>query len=423
MQTGLKVALAGAVLSLLVLEEARTEAQGGLWSALVPKLEGAEEHFVSPEGEPDNPGTRDVPWDLASALAGQQEVSPGDVIWVRSGTYKGKFEVKLVGREDAPIIARAYPGERATVLDSGIAVVEPASHVWLWGLEIAGSVPVEKRETGQSGSHPEDLPGTDGLNIYAGRGCKFINLIIHDNVKGGVGWWVGSTNSEIHGCLIYNNGWRAPDRGHGHCIYTQNKDGVKTISSCIMSVPYDGCYTLHAYGSSRAYVDNYVIEDNVAYEKGPFLVGGGRPSHNIRVVRSNLYNVGMRLGYGAENEECELRENVIAKGTLSIEKFKTVVREGNIENLPESKAIVIPNKYDPNRAHLVIFNGAKAREMSVPATSFLKPGDAFRIKHVRDFFGKPVLEGKCEGEAIKVPVEDEFAVFVLLREAKNPDES
>lgn len=420
MHTGLKVALASMVVSLLVLEEARTEAQAGLWSALVPKLEGVKEYFVSPEGKPNNSGTRDAPWDLTSALAGQQKVFPGDVIWVRSGTYKGKFEVKLAGKEGAPVIVRAYPGERATILDTGITVVEPASYVWLWDLEIAGSVPVEKRETRQTGSHPEDLPGTDGLNVYAERGCKFINLIIHDNVKGGVGWWVGSTDSEMHGCLIYNNGWRAPDRGHGHCIYTQNKDGVKTISSCIMSVPYDGCYTMHAYGSSRAYVDNYVIEDNVAHEKGPFLVGGGRPSHNIRVVRNYLYNVGMRLGYGAENEDCEVRDNVIARGALSIEKFKTVVREGNTEKLPESKAIVIPNKYDPNRAHLVVFNGAKASTVRVHVAQFLKPGAAFRIKHPRDFFGKPILEGKCEAEAIKLPVQDEFAVFVLLREVKGP---
>jgi len=38
------------------------------------------------------------------------------------------------------------------------------------------------------------------LSIYTGKACKFINLIIHDNVKGGVGWWVGSTDSEFHGC-------------------------------------------------------------------------------------------------------------------------------------------------------------------------------------------------------------------------------
>ena len=37
-------------------------------------------------------------------------------------------------------------------------------------------------------------------------------------------------------------------------------------------------YTLHAYGSKQAYVDNYVVRRNVCYNGGPFLIGGGRPA-------------------------------------------------------------------------------------------------------------------------------------------------
>jgi hypothetical protein len=420
MQSAVKVALAGMMVTLLLFREGLGEAEKVSWSALVPKVEGAREHFVSPRGAPGNPGTSQAPWDLASALAGRQEVSPGDIIWVRGGTYRGTFEVKLLGKEGAPVIVRTYHGERATVLDSGVAVVEPASYVWIWGLEIAGSIPPDKRETRQTGSNPSDLPGADGLNIYTGKGCKFINLVIHDNVKGGVGWWVGSTDSEMHGCLIYSNGWRAPDRGHGHCIYTQNQEGIKTISNCIMSVPHDGSYTMHAYGSSRAYVDNFLIEGNVAYEKGPFLVGGGRPSHNIRVLRNYLHGVSMRIGYGAENEDCEVRDNVIARGTLSIEKYRAIIKEGNMEGLPDRKAILIPNEYDPNRAHLIIFNGARAREVQVRVAPFLNPGDAFCLKNPKDFFGKPVLEGKCKQDEIKVPMPEEFAVFIVLKNEGEP---
>ncbi len=32
---------------------------------------------------------------------------------------------------------------------------------------------------------------------------------------------------------------------------------MKTISNCIMTCRYDGSYTMHAYGSERAYVNNY----------------------------------------------------------------------------------------------------------------------------------------------------------------------
>jgi hypothetical protein len=256
--------------------------------------------------------------------------------------------------------------------------------------------------------------------VHAGEGCKFINLYIHDNVKGGVSWWVGSRNSEMHGCIIHSNGWRAPDRGHGHCIYTQNREGVKVISGCILSVPHDGSYTLHAYGSSRAYVDHYLIRDNIAYEKGPFLVGGGRPSRGIRVLRNYLHGVDLRLGYGAENEDCEVRGNVIARGSLGIRKFKKVVEEDNRQELPEKLAVLIPNAHDTRRAHLAIYNGDGAREVQVEvvvkAAPFLKPGDRFRLLDPKDLYGKPVHRGTCRDETITVPVKGEFAVFVMLKE-------
>lgn len=411
------------MLAFMVAATLQDEPKAG-WSDRVPRVEGAKHYYVSPEGKAENPGTREEPWDLLSTLQGGRKPEPGSVIWVRGGTYKGrpdvdkgKFVVRIAGKEGAPVIVRGYPGERATILDSGVLVLPPADYLWLWDLEIAGSTPVEKRETRQTGSWPSDLPGSDGLTIQTGKGCKFVNLVIHDNVLGGVGWWIGSTDSEFHGCVIYGNGWRAPDRGHGHCIYTQNKEGTKTVSGCIFTVPFDGSYTLHAYGSSRAYVDNYVVEDNIAFQRGPFLVGGGRPSHNIKVARNYLHGIGMRIGYGAQNEDCEVRENVVAAGGLTIQKYKTVVDEGNLtKEVPGSKSVVIPNRYDPGRAHVAAYNGSKAAEVEVKVDPFLKPGDSFRLLAALDVYGKPVLEGKCEGETLKVPLTGEFAAFLLLRD-------
>ena len=82
-------------------------------------------------------------------------------------------------------------------------------------------------------------------DVSSGKACKFINLVIHDDTQG-VSWWAASQDSEMHGCLIYDNGWAGTDRGHGHAIYTQNNEGLKTISDCIFTGGYG--YTLHAYG-------------------------------------------------------------------------------------------------------------------------------------------------------------------------------
>src|SRR5207253_3191665 len=118
-----------------------------------------------------------------------------------------------------------------------------------------------------------------------------INLVIHDNSQG-VSWWSESKDSELYGCILFDNGWAGTDRGHGHAVYTQNKDGTKTIADCIFTGGYG--YSLHAYGSSRADVDNYLIVGNIAYNADTFLIGGGKPSHHIRVFENLLYGVPMR---------------------------------------------------------------------------------------------------------------------------------
>src|SRR6266508_3813642 len=47
----------------------------------------APEFFVSAEGSPSGDGSFAKPWDLATALAGPPDVTPGSTIWLRGGTY------------------------------------------------------------------------------------------------------------------------------------------------------------------------------------------------------------------------------------------------------------------------------------------------------------------------------------------------
>ena len=396
----------------------------GVLLAVTATRVAAADWFVGPDGKPGNAGSQASPWDIASALDGKQQVAPGDTIRLLAGTYRRRpkehFDVRLVGTKDKPIHVRPAQGARATI-DGGIAVHKPSAHTWLWDLEILVSEPNPTEPVGP-GSHPEGFKRPwGGLNMFGGKHCKYIHLAIHD-CRQGISCWKGETDPEIYGCIITNNGWLATDRGHGHCIYTQNQTGVKTIANCILSCRYRGTYTMHAYGSSRAWVDNYLIADNIAYGLGPFLVGGGKPSRGIRVLRNCLHGVSMRIGYNAPyNEDCEIRDNLIVDGDLAITRYRKVVNEGNRilkkgEKRPrDTKAILLPNQYDPQRAHLAVFNFGNARRVAVRVASFLKPGDAYRLMDPKALFGEPVFQGTCAGDTIAVPVEGEFAAFVLLR--------
>ena len=398
------------------------------WFAVQTK---AAEWYAAPDGKADASGTKDSPWDLQSALSGRMKIAPGDTLWLLPGTYKHPnrklgsqgYEVRLAGTKEKPIHVRGTPGTRVTI-DGALTVVAPSDYLWVRDLELIISENFTMSRTiKDAGSSPGDYGRPwGGLNVHAGRECKFINLVIHDTAQG-ISLWSGAVDTEVYGCIIYDNGWKAPDRGHGHAIYTQNQNGVKTISNCIMTGGYS--HTVHAYGSGRAYVDNYLIQENICYDAGPFLVGGGRPSRNIRVLKNYLYRVPMQIGYSAPyNEDCEVRENLIVQGGLSINKYRKVVNEGNVvlragQQHPVSDgnfSRLQYNDYDPGRFHLAVFNLAKKPEVPVPLIPLLKQGEKYRLLDPRDFYGKPVAQGEVKGASVPVPMKGEFAAFVLMKQ-------
>ena len=136
-----------------------------------------------------------------------------------------------------------------------------------------------------------------------------------------------------------------------------------------------------------------------------------------------LHGLNLQLGYTApQNEDCEVRGNVVIGGDLTLHKFKSVVNEGNLvvardQPRPRGVRVILrPNKYDSARAHLAIYNFQGSPAVDVDASGFLKPGDTFRLMNPREFYGKPLLTGTFEARPIPVPMNGEFAVFVLLKE-------
>lgn len=399
-----------------------------VWVGVFTSSARPAEFYVAPSGKPSASGAQADPWELSAALAGNTKIAPGDTLWIAAGTYKHPnrklgspgYEVKLAGAEGKPIRVRGELGKRVTI-DGGLSVQQPSSWLWIENLEILVSENFSmSRTVAEPGSFPKDYGRPwGGLNVLSGTGCKYINLVIHDNAQG-VSFWSPATDSELYGAIIYDNGWKAPDRGHGHAIYTQNQNGVKTIADCILTGGFS--YTMHAYGSSRAYVDHYLIEGNISYDGGAFLIGGGRPSHEIRLVGNYFCNVPVQLGYDAPyNEDCEVRGNVLFNSGMSINKFRKVVREENLEvrrgepARQDNLIVVRPNRYQPGRANIVIFNWQRKPQAAVPVGETLKPGDRYQLRNPRDFFGKPLAEGVYDGKPLTVSTPGDFLALVLVR--------
>jgi hypothetical protein len=278
-------------------------------SSAPPPADPSQGWYIAPYGTPEGDGSMLNPWDMETALL-KADAEPGDTIWVRGGTYRGTFVSWISGTADAPIIIRAYPGERV-VLDSGVGrkratITVMGRYTWFWGLEFTNSEAV--RVAQQAGASLDDVNFGGGMSIgssnaeEAGIGVRLINSVIH-NARSGVGMWHHAVDAEVYGCIIYNNGWQSADRGHGHGIYTQNQAGTKRIVDNIIFNQFG--YGIHAYGSDDAFLDGFHIEGNILFnngslsryrdEPGPapqpnILVGGGTPASRAVVTDNMTYS-------------------------------------------------------------------------------------------------------------------------------------
>lgn len=488
-----------------------------LWCVAAAALCGvgfAAEHFVAPNGTPQGDGTAERPWDLATALRPHPAIRPMDTVWLRKGLYRGNFASRIKGTVNAPVIIRAYPNERV-VLDgaedsrNGVLTLN-GEWIWLWGIEIMNSNPI--RSTDLPGTSTAGTRGT-GLAVK-GPNIKVINCIIHDTGTG-VTFYRDAPDGEIYGTLLFNTGWRAPDRPHGPSMYTQNKDGWKAIRDNVFFNSMR--HNMQLYGSSQTFLDNYLIQGNVNFN-GRWLTGGAGPMRNIRFEENMFYGNTAEFGYiNRKNENLSARGNYLpvpvsllgwdriewrdnthfrpgsANAPISIEshfpasladsRFEgnryllsgetqnvaSVVRvgedqskqstyyafgrwrselnfdrEGAIQvrqkNRPgEAKVFVRRNHYEPNRAHVVIYNWALEDEVDVNI-SVMSPavGDRWKLINVQNPFIEEIT-GVYEGRPLSVPMngwnsanpigEDkpvrpatfpEFGVFVLVMERAKP---
>jgi hypothetical protein len=436
----------------------------------------ASDFYVSPSGSPDAPGDADHPWDLATALAQPSSVRPGDTIWLRGGTYRGTFTANINGTAAAPIVVRQYPGERATIDggDSGWKSIftVAGSYAWYWGFEITSSDP--NRVSQQTGSNPTDI-GRGNVQTEqssrTGDGLKFINLVIHDVQD--VGLWKEATNVEFYGSLISDNGWNAPDRGHGHGLYVQNREGTKTIRDNVIFQNF--CNGIQVYGTENAFLDDITIDGNTIFGNGEIVnspadnitIGGGVVAHRPVVTDNFVYfsqwgnGNDIDLGYaelGRGTADAVVTGNHLINGVVkqNAGNAGTRMTDNTIYSsifgwdaaeFPQNKyiwthpgstvAFVRPNAYEAGRATIVAYAGSGAPFVPADVSGVLAAGQGWELRNARDFYAPPVASGTYDGKPIRVPMRDltvaspvgwpapapsdEFNVFVLLPLGSAPE--
>lgn len=237
-----------------------------------------EHWYAAPDGSAGGNGTAEHPWRLDSALAGGRKVAgvrpvgPGDTVWLRGGTYTGRFNTTTGGEPSAPVVYRAFPGERVIIdgnngQGSGASVLAVQSDwVELWDLEITHG-------------NPNRSAALPNLVSNYGSHNRFLRLVLHD---GGVGLYNehDASHVEIADCVIWGNGWFAGGEGHGHGLYLKSDQGPVTARGNVVFSQF--AFGIHAFSDRMSTgIDSVVLEDNVVINNS--LVHGGRRAANILV--------------------------------------------------------------------------------------------------------------------------------------------
>ena len=397
----------------------------------------AAEFFASPDGSSSGDGSIAKPWDLNTALGHPASVQPGDTIWLRGGTYTGSFTSSLLGSSGSPITVRNYEHE-AVRIDGGVGnsnaiLTINGGWAYYWGFEVMSSNPV-RTDTGAG----EVLSGV-GINVYRPN-IKLINLIVHDTAQG-IGFWGKVLDSEIYGSLIYNNGWNADDRPHGHGIYTQNDDSSrpKIIRDNIIFNGYS--FGIHAY-TEGGKLNGFELIGNTWFgtgaassgtggHKDDCLIGGSQPAEAI-VLRDNMgwaqsqggRNVRLGWSKSAANVDVSLFNNYFWGALIFNTPWQSIVMTGNtlssvsgvdanaypnntyLNAAPtKNKVFVRRNIYEPDRAHIIVYNWESADTVNVDVSSILTKGAAYEVRNAQNYFSSPVLSGVYNGEALSLPMD------------------
>nr|WP_321236297.1 hypothetical protein [uncultured Psychroserpens sp.] len=218
-------------------------------------------------------GSLTNPWDLQTALNQKPDtVNSGDIIWIHSGVYNGRFISNLQSLEPNAFITVSAFKNDTVVLNGNVesdrnTVLEVKGQgVIFKNFEITWLGDFSRDE------NDEDFQVCSGIRHLTGANCRFYNLKIYNNPGLGIGSWKHGAGTIIENCMIYNNGFMSKNgKGRGEGIYVQNKSDQERIirNNIIFNNFYKGIEVWSA--GKRAdfqYVKNITLEHNIIFNSG-----------------------------------------------------------------------------------------------------------------------------------------------------------
>ena len=68
------------------------------------------------------------------------------------------------------------------------------------------------------------------------------------------------------------------------------------------------------------------------------------------------------------------------------------------------KVVVRPNKYEPGRAHVIVYNWDQRSTVDIDVSSILEIGAQYEVRNSQDYTGHPVQAGTYWGGSLRLPM-------------------
>jgi hypothetical protein len=264
-------------------------------------------YVVDPAGDDANPGGAAAPWCTIQHAA--SNVSPGDTVTIRPGTYQESVNVSRSGASGSPITFSADPGAVLVSPDPSASceafnVLTGVGFITLQGIEATGFAETIFL---RSGTHDISIQNCNLHHNHAG-------IIMGDAQSMGAAY-----NVTVQGCALHDNavlGMRIA--GTSHDVTVSDSDSFRNGDPAVPSGSVDG------FTASRT-TRNITFMRTRSYENG----GDGYDLQADQVVLDGIQSfnnasTGVKLWQGAAVQNCLVYGNARGIATTSIPGGTTV---------------------------------------------------------------------------------------------------
>lgn len=384
------------------------------------------------------------------------------------GNGTSYYNAFLSGDATAPVIVRQYPGEKAVLNAAlqvwghhvwywgfELALFTNASRYdssRFQGLNVYGGPDVKLINL-----VVHDF--SNGLGLWTqGTGTEAYGCLIYNNgyqgSSRGHGHGIYTQNNTptktIHENIIFNNfGWGLHAYGSDSASL-KNFDVQGNVSFNNGSIAAGSPRTEHILFSGGQGVENVVCSNNYTYStptlaQGDNAIGWNGSGPNRNLVANGNYFIGGQTALNLFNwDKVEFRNNVVfsqftplSMGNQNGQNMAGYSWNNNTyfgadafyHNLTKTNfagyrsrtgldsnstftsgrptgvwKFVRPNKYDPGRAHVIIYNWSLATTVDVDLSGVLPAGSDFEIRNAQDWAAPPVVSGRYNGGNVTLPM-------------------